>query len=234
MQKDGLLLRTFKDGQAKLNAYQEDYACLIDGLISLYEATGSIHWLEHAIRFSDTMIDQFWDDENGGWYFTGKSHEQLIVRSKDFMDNATPSGNSVGALALQRLAILAGKEQYQRHATTILRLVADQIKRYPSAFGCTLCGLDFYLSTPKEIAVVAEGRSKALTELLRVIWQTYLPNRVIACCLENHEIAARIVPLFQERPPKERPQAFVCEAYTCQEPTSSATRLLSHLAIPSA
>ena len=228
LQGDGLLLRTYKAGKAKLNAYLEDYACLIDGLASLYEATGTLQWLQSAIELADKMIDEFWDEEEGGFFFTGKSHEQLIIRSKDFLDNATPSGNSVAAFALQRLGVLTGKE-YQRHAVTILRLAADQIKRYPSAFGCMLCALDFNLSTPKEVAVVAEGRSDALAELLRVIWQTYLPNRVVAACLEDHEAAARIVPLFEGRKPVERPRAFVCEAYTCQEPTSSPAKLLSQL-----
>src|SRR6266576_3492561 len=80
--RDGLLLRTYKDGEAKLNAYLEDYACLIDGLISLYEATGELTWIEPAVALADNMIAQFWDDDEGGFFFTGKSHEQLIIRSK--------------------------------------------------------------------------------------------------------------------------------------------------------
>src|SRR5215510_7539979 len=100
------------------------------------------------------MIGQFWDDEAGGFFFTGQSHEQLIVRSKDWMDNATPSGNSVAALALQRLALLTGNDDYRRRATTILRLIADHIRRYPSAFGFALSSLDFYLSSPVEVAIV--------------------------------------------------------------------------------
>ena len=114
----------------------------------------TLKWIENAVRLTDKMIEEFWDADEGGFFFTGKSHEQLIVRSKDFMDNATPSGNSVAAYALQRLALLTGNETYKRHATTILRLLADQIRRYPSAFSWALCGLDFYFSTPKEIAIV--------------------------------------------------------------------------------
>src|SRR5712692_3791120 len=83
--QDGLLLRTYKDGQAKLNAYLEDYAFLIDGLISLYEATGELTWIESAVTLADKMIEQFWDDGEGGFFFTGKNNEQLIVRSKAFI-----------------------------------------------------------------------------------------------------------------------------------------------------
>ena len=100
------------------------------------------------------MVEQFWDTQEGGFFFTGTSHEQLIVRSKDFLDNATPAGNSVAALALLKLSSLAGNDDYRRRATTVLRLIADQVKRYPSAFGWGLCAFDFYLSSPKEIAIV--------------------------------------------------------------------------------
>jgi uncharacterized protein YyaL (SSP411 family) len=230
LERDGLLLRTYKDGAAKLNGYLEDYACLIEGLISLYEATGKLTWIENAIRLSETMIDQFWDDEDGGFFFTGKSHEKLIVRSKDFMDNATPSGNSVAAFALLKLGLLSGNEKYARHATTIFRFLADQIRRYPSAFSWALCGLDFYLSKPKEIALVADGRGPALQALTRVVWETYLPNRVIAVSAEDHERAAQIVPLLEGRGATSGlPTAYVCEAYTCQKPVQNSPELLAQL-----
>lgn len=231
LERDGLLLRTFKDGEAKLNAYLEDYACLIEGLISLYEATGELRWLTSATRLSDTMLEQFWDPEEGGFFFTGKSHEQLIVRSKDFMDNATPSGNSVAAFALQKLALLTGNENYQRHAATILRLLADQIRRHPSAFSWALCALDFYLSKPKEIAVVAEGASPEFSDLLRVVWGRYLPNRVIAQSTGNFVTAAERVPLLAGKEPQSAiPTAFVCEGYTCQAPAETAQALEKQLA----
>src|SRR6267143_6468096 len=177
LRSDGLLLRTYKDGEAKLNAYLEDYACLIDGLISLYEATGTLKWIESAILLADRMIDEFWDGESGGFFFTGKSHEQLIVRSKEFLDNATPSGNSIATLSLLRLALLTGNDDYRRRATAVLRLMADQIRRYPSAFGFALGALDFYLDSPLEVVIVGSAEP-LLDELLRVLWRTYLPNRV--------------------------------------------------------
>ncbi|HKP38661.1 MAG TPA: thioredoxin domain-containing protein [Pyrinomonadaceae bacterium] len=230
LERDGLLLRTHKDGESKLNAYLEDYACLIEGLISLYEATGKLQWLESAIRLSETMIDQFWDEEEGGFFFTGKSHEQLIVRSKDFMDNATPSGNSVAAFALQKLGLLTGNENYTRLAVTIFRSLADQIRRYPSAFSWALCGLDFYLSKPKEIAIVALGVSPDLLELFHAAWQEYLPNRVIALSHVDLEAAAQVVPLLAGKQPTEgHPTAFVCETYTCQAPVNTTSELRKQL-----
>ncbi|HYR76003.1 MAG TPA: thioredoxin domain-containing protein [Pyrinomonadaceae bacterium] len=227
---DGLLLRTSKAGEAKLNAYLEDYACLIDGLISLYEATGTLKWIESAISLADRMIDEFWDDESGGFFFTGKSHEQLIVRSKEFLDNATPSGNSIATLSLLRLNVLTGNENYRRLATTVLRLLADQIGRYPSAFGFALTALDFYLDVPLEIAIVGDPADSRLSELLTVVWQTYVPNRVVALCTEDHKKAAKLLPLLRQRDTlASQPTAFVCEAYTCRAPAHSADELSPQL-----
>jgi len=230
MRNGDLLLRTYKDGKAKLNGYLEDYACLIDGLISLYEATGKLRWTQAAVSLADNMIEQFWDEDSGGFYFTGKAHEQLIVRSKEFLDNATPSGNSIAALSLLRLALLTGKQDYHRRATDVLRQMANQIRRYPSAFGFALCALDFYLESPLEIAIVGAASDSRLDELVRTVWQTYLPNRVVALGTESHPETAALVPLLRERNTlNDQPTAFVCEAYTCQTPVHSPGELVKQL-----
>ncbi len=229
LRSDGLLLRTYKDGEAKLNAYLEDYACLIDGLISLYEATGELTWIESAVALADKMIEQFWDDSEGGFFFTGKSHEKLIVRSKEFMDNATPSGNSIAALSLLKLNLLTANDDYRRRATAVLRLMADQIRRYPSAFGFALSALDFYLDSPLEVVIVGSSNPR-MDELVRTVWKTYLPNRVIATCRKDHGQAATLVPLFIGRDTlATEPTAFVCRANTCQQPAHTSTELISQL-----
>ena len=231
LRSDGLLLRTYKDGEAKLNAYLEDYACLIDGLISLYEATGELTWIESAVALADKMIEQFWDDSEGGFFFTGKSHEKLIVRSKEFMDNATPSGNSIAALSLLKLNLLTANDDYRRRATAVLRLMADQIRRYPSAFGFALSALDFYLDSPLEVVIVGSSNPR-MDELVRTVWKTYLPNRVIATCRKDHGQAATRVPLFIGRDTlATEPTAFVCRANTCQQPAHTSTELISQLII---
>ncbi len=229
LQKDGLLLRSYKDGEAKLNAYLEDYACLIHGLISLYEATGELTWIESAVSLADKMIEQFWDESAGGFFFTGNRHEQLIVRTKEFMDNATPSGNSIATLSLLRLGLLTGNEDYRRRATAVLRLMADQIRRYPQAFGFALSAVDFYLDSPLEIVIVGSPDLR-LDELLRTVWQTYLPNRVVALCRMEHEQAEALIPLFTGRNTlASQPTAFVCWANTCQKPANTPENLLKQL-----
>jgi uncharacterized protein len=230
MSREGLLLRTYKGGAAKLNAYLEDYACLIDGLISLYEATGELPWIKSAISLADTMIEQFWDEEAGGFFFTGREHERLIVRAKEFLDNATPSGNSIAALSLLRLGLLTGNRDYHRRATDVLRLMANQIRRYPSAFGFGLCALDFHLAQPLELAIIGNPTDPNLNELVRAVWRPYLPNRVIALCTQDHQESAAVIPLFLDRNTLDtRPTAFVCEGYTCKQPALSAHDLATQL-----
>ena len=142
------------------------------------------------MALTERMIEEFWDNEGGGFFFTGKSHENLIVRSKDYFDNATPSGNSVAAMALLRLAILTGKENYRNLAIAVLREIGDSARRYPSGFGYALSAADFLLSTPKEIAIVGKDRHD-IQPLLREAWRRYLPNKVVAPGFggETHSVA---------------------------------------------
>ncbi|HSD47324.1 MAG TPA: thioredoxin domain-containing protein, partial [Pyrinomonadaceae bacterium] len=177
--RDGLLLRTYKDGVAKFNAYLEDYAFFIEGLVTLYETGGEFRWLKHALELTDRMIEEFWDGEGGGFYFTGKSHENLIVRSKDYFDNATPSGNSVAAAVLLRLAILTNNERYRELAERVLGEVAEQVRRYPSGFGYALSAIDFLLASPKEVALLGKD-SDDVKPLLEEVWRKYRPNKVVA------------------------------------------------------
>jgi uncharacterized protein YyaL (SSP411 family) len=230
LRRDGLLLRTHKDGQSKLNGYLEDYAFFADGLLALYQATGRLRWLEEARGLTDKMIEEFWDEEEGGFFYTGRSHEELIVRSKDYFDNATPSGNSAAAEVLLHLSALTGVEDYARKAVALFRLLSDTLKRYSSAFGRLLGALDFHLSTPKEIAVVGQVESEEARALLREVWARYLPNKVVALAAEGDARAAEVIPLLRDRPAINGcATAYVCEHYTCQQPATSAAELASQL-----
>jgi uncharacterized protein YyaL (SSP411 family) len=176
------------------------------------------------------MIDEFWDGEEGGFFYTGKSHEELIVRSKDFLDNATPSGNSVAAEVLLCLASLTANEVYVRKAVTIFRLLRDPMERYASAFGRLLGALDYYLSTPKEIAIVGPPDGSETRSLLREVWNRYLPNKVVAQTSGDDSRVIEAVPLLRDRLMVEgHATAYVCEHYTCQQPTISATELARQL-----
>jgi len=230
LKRDGLLLRTYKDGQAKLNAYLEDYAFYIDGLITLYETTGDLEWFKEACALTDTMIDEFWDDEEGGFFFTGKSHETLIVRAKDFFDNATPSGNSVAAESLLRLGLLTNNSDYQRRAATLLRLTAAAVRRYAPGFGRMLCAFDFHLSEVREIAIIGARSSPDTAALMAELWKPYLPNRVVAQASPSDAEAPGLIPLLSNRPQIDGlATAYVCENFTCKQPVTDAIALASQL-----
>jgi uncharacterized protein YyaL (SSP411 family) len=235
LRRDGLLLRTYKDGRAKLNGYLEDYSFFADGLLMLYEVTGELEWLEEAQTAVERMIEEFWDEEQGGFFYTGRSHEELIVRSKDYFDNATPSGNSVAADVLLRLGVLTAREDYARKAVTIFRLMRDTIERYPSAFGRLLCAIDFHLSSPKEIAVVGAADSAETRGLLREVWTRYLPHKVVALSTGVEARASELVPLLRDRTAQGgRATAYVCEHYTCQRPVNTPEELAAQLTTGSA
>ncbi|MFN2480674.1 MAG: thioredoxin domain-containing protein, partial [Pyrinomonadaceae bacterium] len=230
LRDDGGLLHVYKDGRAKQHAFLDDYACVASGLLSLYESTGDVRWLRESVALTEQMISEFWDEEDGGFFYTGAGSEKLIVRQKDFFDNATPSGNSVAAELLVRLAALTENEDYRRKAVTVFRLVRDAVERYPSAFGCLLGALDFHLSTPKEIVVVGEPGEAATQELLREVWSRYLPNKIVAPAREGDEEAAGVVPLLRGRKRIDgRATAYVCENYTCQRPVNEPVELAAQL-----
>lgn len=221
LQDDGRLLRTWKDGTAKLNGYVEDHANVADGLIELYQATGELDYLIEARRLADTMITEFWDEESGGFFFTSNDHEELIVRNKDFYDNATPSGNSVAADVLLKLAKFTGDERYERFAITTLRLAASQIRRHPQGFGRALSALEFHLGDTKEVVVIGEKGN----ELEREINGKYLPNAVIVLSSEL-ESDSSTIPLLKDLGMIDgKATAYVCENFVCQRPVTSVEQL---------
>ncbi|MEX0786937.1 MAG: thioredoxin domain-containing protein [Dehalococcoidia bacterium] len=228
--RDGRLLRTWKReaGEAKLNAYLEDHAYLIDALLALYEATFEQRWLDEARSLAGRMIDLFWDSAAAAFFDTGSDHERLVVRPRETFDNATPSGGSAAAVALLRLAVFTGEPDYQRRAVDSLRTVRDYLTRAPTGFAHWLCALDFYLSTPNEIVVIGPRSDAATQALLRVANARYLPNRVLAGA--DAPLDGATSPLLAGREMVDgRPTAYVCENYACQLPVTDAAALAAQL-----
>ncbi len=221
MQLDGRLLRTWKDGTAKLNGYIEDYANVADGLIGLYQVSGEVKYVTEAKRLADLMITEFWDEENGGFYFTSNDHEQLIVRNKDFYDNATPSGNSVAADVLLRLAKVLGDNKYERFAVSVLRLTATQLHRHPQGFGRGLSALEFYLADTKEIVIVGPKGNELEHEILG----RYLPDAIVVSSFDPKSDSA-LIPLLKDRGMiGDQATAYVCEDFVCQRPVTEVGEL---------
>jgi uncharacterized protein YyaL (SSP411 family) len=225
------LLRTYKDGRAKLNGYLEDYSFLADGLLALYEASLDARWYQAARGLAETMLDQFWDAEQGAFFDTARSHEQLVTRPRDVFDNATPSGTSVAVDVLLRLAILADEQRYREIAETVLRSLAEPMARMPTGFGRLLSSLDFDLAAHKEVAIVGDPGAPDTRALLAVVREGYRPNTVVALASGPDDPLASELPLLADRPRLDsRATAYVCEHYACQSPTTDPAELEQQLA----
>jgi uncharacterized protein YyaL (SSP411 family) len=224
LRPEGNLRRSHKDGRARFNAYLEDYACLIDGLLAVYEATFNPRWIQQARQLAEEMIGKFWDENDGCFYFTAGDHETLIHRPKEVFDHATPSGNSVAADALLRLWKVTGDEKWSGYPLALLKNLADPMTNYPSAFAHLLGALDFYLGRPKEIAIVGDPGDSRTRELLKVIFGRYLPNRVVVCGEENGPLL-----LAGKRRLDDRPTVYVCENFSCRTPVNTPEDLAEQL-----
>jgi uncharacterized protein YyaL (SSP411 family) len=214
--EDGRWLRSWqRDGGARHLAYAADYAALVQALVSLAEATGQSRWIAEAVSTADAMLDLFWDPEEGGVFTTGVDGEELVTRPKDLLDNATPSANSLAALALLRLAALTGDRRYQHHAQQILVLVGSLATTHPLAFPELLSAVDFHRSGATEIAVVGDR-----PDLVAAVSARYLPNAVLAWG-EPYDS-----PLWESRTDG---FAYVCRDYACLAPVDTVEALDAQL-----
>ena len=219
---DGRLLRTYKGGEARLNAYLEDHAFLLEALLTLYEATFEPRWFEAARQLADTMIARFGDRERGGFFSTSTDHEQLIARRKEIGDHPIPSGNSAAALALLRLEALTGDRSYGNWAAGVLRLFATSAPRQPNAFAHLLRALDFQLAPTREVALVGDD----LAELAAAVRGGHRPHLVLAGGPEGSEDP----PLLAGRPLVDgKATAYVCQGFTCRAPVTTGQHLSEQL-----
>ena len=231
LRKDGRLLRTYRDGQAKLNGYLEDYAFMAHGLLALYEATFDHRWLEEARNLADQMLDLFWDEDQKVFYDTGKDHEALVVRPRDLFDNATPSGSSVATDVLLHLSVLTGDNDYSVKAATNLRSMQQTLSRVPQGMGYWLSALGFYVSIPKEIVIVGAGSSPDTQALKDVVFQGYIPHKVVVGSDPAMTVGTSVaMPLLEDRGMMDgRATAYVCQNYMCQLPVTDPDALAQQL-----
>ncbi len=216
--ESGRLLRTYKDGDARLNAYLEDHAFLLEALLTLYESTFEPRWFERARALADETIARFGDPERGGFFSTSTDHEQLIARRKEIGDHPIPSGNSAAALGMLRLAALTGEREYERQAEGVFRLFAKTASLHPESFAHLLRALDFHLSPTKEVALIGAD----VSELAAVVRSAFRPHLVQAAGPEGSAEPA----LLRERPAVDgRPSAYVCESFACQAPVTDPKEL---------
>ena len=222
LRRDGRLLRSYKSGRARHNAYLDDYASLIAGLLDLYEATGKPDWLREAAALEEVLEEHYQDEGNGGFFMTSDDHEELLAREKPSYDGAEPSGNSVAVMNLVRLHEFTTQDHYRKTAERAFQAFGPILEKSPAALSEMLLALDFHTDTPKEVIIVTpESRGQAEPFLAR-LRQTFLPNRVLAVVPEPELPAhTRLLPLAEgKRAIKRQTTAYVCERRVCELPTS--------------
>jgi len=221
---DGRLYRTCGAGAgAKLNAYLEDYSYLVNALVSVYEATFDPRRIEAALDLAEVMVEQFWDEAKGGFWFTGRDHEALIARPKDLQDNATPSGNSMAVTALLRLAKLTGRLDLYEKAQATLGLCRGLMEEHPLAAGQMLVALDFYLGPVDEVAVVGDPAAAETQRVLRAARAGFRPHQVVALKpAAGDDRAEELLPLLAGKTTQGAVTTYVCRNFACQAPLVGA------------
>jgi uncharacterized protein YyaL (SSP411 family) len=228
---DGRLLRSWKDGEAKLKAYLEDHAYLVDALLTLYEARFDVRWFDAARETADAMVERFADAERGGFFTTSHDHDALIARRKDIDDHPIPSGNSAAAFGLLRMAALTGDRDYEQRAVSVFRLFHGVAGSHPQAVAHLLRAMDFHFASVKEVALVAPAAAngtapEALAQLAEVVRASFRPHLVVAGGPEGSDRPE----LMQQRNAVDgRPAAYVCEHFACQRPVTEPADLAASL-----
>jgi uncharacterized protein YyaL (SSP411 family) len=214
---EGRLYHTWKAGVAKINGYLEDHTHLIEGLIELYQTTFDPRWYRAARELADAMIEHF--GAPNGFYDTSDDHETLITRPRELQDNATPSGNGMAALVLQRLAGLAAEPRYAELALRSLGAVQPLLARYPLGFAQWLTALSYARAHPREIAIVGDTASSSVHTLLDAC-TGYHPHQIVALGEDGS------VPLLRGRERVEgQATAYVCVDHACKTPVTEPEAL---------
>src|SRR5205085_4779906 len=215
---EGRLYRTHRAGVSKNTGYLEDYADVANGLYELHVTTGDLRWLRESLRLAQLAVELFADEERGGFFLSPADGESLVARTKDLDDHPAPSGNSMLAYVLLRLARIYGDDELERRAVGVFRLVRQALGRAPTAFGHALCALDLHFSPPREIAILGPPES----EVARAALAGFDPNAVVAFG------PAEGVPLLEGKTLVDgRPAVYVCERFACQAPVTDPGELVT-------
>jgi len=227
--KNGRLFRSYKDGQARHNAYLDDYAFLIAALLDLYEVTFDIQWMNKAIELDHILENYFEDKKNGGYFMTSNDHEKLLSREKPNFDSAEPTGNSVQALNLLRLAEFTSNTRYVQRAENTLKSFSNILNASPMALSRMLIALDFYYDEPKEIVIITpqentdEEKASLRQDFLSALQNHYLPNRVLSVLSEGSDLKtqSKVISIAEDKTPIHgKTTAYVCTQGSCELPTN--------------
>ena len=216
---DGRLLHSWRHGEAKLDAYLDDYCYLINALITLYEATFDEHRIDQAVELAEIVLEHFGDSAGGGFFFTADDHEALITRNKDIHDSSVPSASSMAATCMIRLGKLTGHSDLFEAGRDTLQNAVSVMENSPTAAGQMLVAADMFFGPIKEIAILAASQDE-LHSVASGLHERFIPHRVLAGRYASQEYKSQhLGPLFKGREaPTEEARVFVCENFACRAP----------------
>jgi uncharacterized protein YyaL (SSP411 family) len=226
--KDAKLLHRYRYGDAAYSGFLDDYAFLVWGLIELHEATFEVGYLEEAIALNRAMLDMFWDEQNGGLYFSGKENESLIIKTKDLYDGAIPSGNAVAALNLLRLGRMTGNVALEKKAEQLIGAASGTVRTYPASYTQLLGAIDFLIGPSREIVIAGDPALTDTREMIKTVQRKFLPNKVLLFHPAGPDAGrlVELVPFVKNMLPRDgRPTAYVCKNFACQAPITDINKL---------
>jgi hypothetical protein len=228
----GQLLHRYRDGEAALPAHVDDYAFLIHGMLELYETTFEVDYLKRALELNEYLIGHFWDDKNGGFYFTADDSDDLLVRQKEIYDGAIPSGNSIAMLNLIRLGRITANAGLEEKAAKIGRAFFENIRQSPSAYTQLMIALDFSTGPSYEVVILGDSRANDTKEMIKAIRRRFIPNKVVIFLpveLSSSEIKVIAPFTTHQASIDDKATAYVCANYNCKLPTTDIDTMLSLL-----
>ncbi|MCA1574031.1 MAG: thioredoxin domain-containing protein, partial [Acidobacteria bacterium] len=230
---DGRLLHRYREGQSGIKAHADDYAFLTWGLLELYEATFDARHLQTALELNGDFIKHFWDERNGGFFFTADDGETLLARQKEISDGAIPSGNSVAMLNLLRLGRITANAGYEEKAAAIGRAFAGDVKQAPGGNSQLMAGVDFGIGPSYEVVIAGGSRSDDTRAMLKALRGRFIPNKVVL--LKPTEQPApeitRLASFTKYQTSRDgKATAYVCLNYNCKLPTTDFGKMLELLA----
>ncbi|HXI03912.1 MAG TPA: thioredoxin domain-containing protein [Candidatus Saccharimonadales bacterium] len=237
LERKGRLLHRYRDGDASIPGFLDDYAFFGQGLFDLYEATFDARWLAESGRLANEAVRLFRDDHDGAFRMVGGDGEKLLIQSKEIYDGAIPSGNSVAAAWLLRLGDLTGDAKLQEAGRGILRAFGGRVEKYPAGYPYYLMALELAAEPTREIVVAGSSGSAETQRMIDTIRAKFLPDSVVAwnATGAEGEAARKLIPFLHNQVPQEgKATAYVCRNYACDRPTTDPKRLAELLDGPPA
>jgi uncharacterized protein YyaL (SSP411 family) len=225
----GRLYHRYRDGEAAIPGFLDDYAFFVWSLMEVYETTFQVKYLKLAIKYAEEMVKYFWDEKNGGFYFTAKDTDEVLLREKEIYDNVYPSGNSITTYVLLLLYRITGKEDFEHKYDETLKKFSHQISQNPPAHTHFLMLLDFLLGPSYEVVIVGNPKEQNTIKMISALNNSFTPNKVVLLRPESTKKPAitQYAPFTEPLTKKDnKATAYVCRNYQCELPTTNITKML--------